>query len=212
MNGTAAQKTDIKTARLYRMVMPGHICPYGLKAKHLLERKGFTVDDHWLETRAQTDAFKAEHGVKTTPQTFIDGRRIGGYDDLRRHFGLAVRDPGATSYTPVIALFAMTALMALAAARQGKYDAFHHAMFAASSLDPSAIAAAAQRAGVVTDGSADATANEALFQRELDANLAIATQLQLNATPTWVVGDQLFQGQVGYDALKRAIAKARSKS
>lgn len=104
------------------------------------------------------------------------------------------------------------ALMALAAARQGKYDAFHHAMFAASSLDPSAIAAAAQRAGVVTDGSADATANEALFQRELDANLAIATQLQLNATPTWVVGDQLFQGQVGYDALKRAIAKARSKS
>ncbi|WP_286750873.1 DsbA family protein [Sphingopyxis sp. SCN 67-31] len=85
-------------------------------------------------------------------------------------------------------------------------------MFAASSLDPSAIAAAAQRAGVVTDGSADATANEALFQRELDANLAIATQLQLNATPTWVVGDQLFQGQVGYDALKRAIAKARSKS
>lgn len=104
-----------QTATLYRMVMPEHICPYGLKAKHLLERKGFTVDDHWLETRAQTDAFKAEHDVKTTPQTFIDGRRIGGYDDLRRHFGLAVRDPGATSYTPVIALFAMTALMALAA-------------------------------------------------------------------------------------------------
>ena len=67
-----------QTATLYRMVMPQHICPYGLKAKHLLERKGFTVDDHWLETREQTDAFKAEHGVKTTPQTFIDGRRIGG--------------------------------------------------------------------------------------------------------------------------------------
>lgn len=103
------------------------------------------------------------------------------------------------------------AIMALAAARQGKYDAFHHAMFAASSLDPSAIAAAAEKAGVVTDGSADATANEALFQRELDSNLAIATQLQLNATPTWVIGDQLFQGQVGYDTLRRAIAKARSK-
>jgi len=103
------------------------------------------------------------------------------------------------------------AIMALAAARQGKYDAFHHAMFAASSLDPSAIAAAAQKAGVVTDGSADATANEALFQREIDSNLALATQLQLNATPTWIVGDQLFQGQVGYDALKQAIAKARKK-
>ena len=103
------------------------------------------------------------------------------------------------------------AIMALAAARQGKYDAFHHAMFAASSLDPSAIAAAAGKAGVVTDGSADATANEALFQREIDSNLALATQLQLNATPTWIVGDQLFQGQVGYDALRQAIAKARKK-
>lgn len=104
------------------------------------------------------------------------------------------------------------ALMALAAARQGRYDAFHHAMFAASSLSPAAISAAAAKAGVVTDGSADATANEALFQRELDNNLAIASQLQLNATPTWVVGDQLLQGQVGYDTLKRAVARARSKA
>jgi len=102
------------------------------------------------------------------------------------------------------------AIMALAAARQGKYDAFHHAMFRASSLDKTAIAAAAEKAGVVTDGSADATANEALFQRELDSNLAIATQLQLNATPTWIVGNQLFQGQIGYDGLKQAVAKARA--
>lgn len=104
------------------------------------------------------------------------------------------------------------ALMALAAARQGKYDAFHHAMFAAGSLDTAAIAAAAAKVGVVTDGTADATANEALFQRELDSNLAIATQLQLNATPTWIVGDQLFQGQIGYDGLKQAVAKARSRT
>jgi protein-disulfide isomerase len=102
------------------------------------------------------------------------------------------------------------AIMALAAARQGKYDAFHHAMFAAGSLDKAAIAAAAEKVGVVTDGTADATANEALFQRELDSNLAIATQLQLNATPTWIVGNQLFQGQIGYDALKQAVAKARA--
>lgn len=104
------------------------------------------------------------------------------------------------------------ALMALAAARQGKYDAFHHAMFAAASLSPAAIAAAAEKAGVVTDGSADVTANEALFQRELDSNMAIATQLQLNATPTWVIGNQLLQGQIGHDALKRAVAKARAES
>ena len=113
-----------KQAILHRMVMPGHICPYGLKAKHLLESRGFAVDDRWLTTREETDAFKAEHGVKTTPQTFIDGKRIGGYDDLRRHFGLKVADPDATSYTPVIALFAMTALMALAASFAVEGNAF----------------------------------------------------------------------------------------
>ncbi len=104
-----------RSAILYRMVMPDHVCPYGLKAKYLLERHGYTVDDRWLATREATDAFKAEHGVKTTPQTFIAGQRVGGYDDLRRHLGHSVRDPAATSYRPVIVLFAMTALMALAA-------------------------------------------------------------------------------------------------
>ena len=101
-------------ARLHRMVMDDHVCPYGLKSLWLLRRKGFEVDDRWLTTREQTDAFKDEHDVKTTPQTFIDGRRIGGYDDLRQFFGLKVRDPDGTSYTPVIAVFAVAALLALA--------------------------------------------------------------------------------------------------
>jgi glutaredoxin len=96
------------------MAMPAHTCPYGLKSLDLLRRQGFSVDDRLLTTREQVDAFKAEHGVSTTPQTFIEGARIGGHDDLRRHFGKRVRDPKATSYTPVVALFAMTALMALA--------------------------------------------------------------------------------------------------
>ncbi len=103
-----------KSATLYRMVMPDHVCPWGIKAKDLLERKGFMVDDRHLRTREETDRFKAEHDVETTPQTFIDGQRIGGYDDLRRHFGQAVKGAGETSYTPVVALFAMTALSAAA--------------------------------------------------------------------------------------------------
>ncbi len=102
-----------KAAILYRMVMEKHVCPYGIQAKYLLEREGFTVDDRWLTTREATDAFKAKYGVKTTPQTFIEGERIGGYDDLRRHLGKAVKDPTAVSYVPVIAIFAMAALMAL---------------------------------------------------------------------------------------------------
>ena len=102
-------------ATLYRMVMHKHLCPFGLQAKDMLERGGFTVDDHWLRTREETDAFKREQGVDTTPQVFIGGRRIGGYDDLRRHLGRHVPEKGETSYKPVIAVFAVALLMALAA-------------------------------------------------------------------------------------------------
>lgn len=104
-----------KIAVLYRMVMPEHLCPFGLKAKWRPERHGYRVEDHWLKTRAEQDAFKAEHGVRTTPQTFIGGERIGGYDDLRAFFGHPAPAKDATSYRPVAAVFAMTALMALAA-------------------------------------------------------------------------------------------------
>jgi glutaredoxin len=107
--------TSTKRAILYRMVMPDHVCPFGLKSKWQLERHGYAVEDRWLTTRAETDVFKAEHGVETTPQTFIDGVRIGGNDDLTRFFGGHVPERGETSYRPVIALFAMTAAMALAA-------------------------------------------------------------------------------------------------
>ena len=103
-----------KHAILYRMVMPGHICPYGLKSRHLLKSRGYSVDDHWLRTREEIDAFKARHGVETTPQTFIGAKRIGGHDDLRRFFGLSVPDPNATSYVPVAAVFGVAAALALA--------------------------------------------------------------------------------------------------
>ena len=107
--------SEKRKALLYRMVMPDHICPYGIKAKHLLERSGYEVEDHHLTTRDETDAFKARHNVATTPQVFIGGKRVGGYDDLRRFLDKRVIDPNATSYRPVIALFTMTALMAMAA-------------------------------------------------------------------------------------------------
>lgn len=111
----AAAPAVVKTAQLHRMMMPDHTCPYGLKALDLLKRSGFAVEDHHLATRQEVEAFKASHDVATTPQIFMGERRIGGYDDLRRFLGKRVTDPKATSYRPVIALFAMTLLMALAA-------------------------------------------------------------------------------------------------
>ena len=89
MSDMANHPTATKKAVLYRMVMPDHTCPYGLKAKDLLKRSGYEV--------------------------FIGAERVGGYDDLRRFLGKRVADPKATSYRPIIALFTMTALMAMAA-------------------------------------------------------------------------------------------------
>lgn len=103
-----------KRASIYRMATSTHVCPHGLKAVSLLRREGYAVEDHRLTTREEQEGFKARHDVGTTPQTFIDGRRIGGLDDLRRHFGRTVRDPKAASYRPVVAVFSLTALMAAA--------------------------------------------------------------------------------------------------
>ncbi|MBU2884374.1 glutaredoxin family protein [Gilvimarinus agarilyticus] len=101
-------------AVLYRMATDEHLCPFGLRSKDLLKRQGFAIDDKKLTTRDQADDFKREHNVDTTPQTFIESRRIGGYQELRKYFGKDPIDNVGTSYKPVIAIFATALLAALA--------------------------------------------------------------------------------------------------
>lgn len=103
-----------KKAVLYRMVTDKQICPSGLKARDLLKSRGFEVENRILRSRGETDAFKAEHNVKTTPQIFIDGQRIGGFTDLQDHFGIVRPDPTRKSYGPVLWIFAVSFLAALA--------------------------------------------------------------------------------------------------
>lgn len=103
-------------ATIYRMVMPDHICPYGIKTLDLLERKGFDVNDVHLETDAETTAFREQWDVETTPQTFIDGDLVGTLDDVREYVGNKRKDGDDTSYWPVLSLFATTCLMAVGAA------------------------------------------------------------------------------------------------
>ncbi|WP_133366499.1 glutaredoxin domain-containing protein [Qipengyuania sediminis] len=78
-----------KTATLYRMVLPDHTCPFGVRAKEMLEGAGFALDEHILASREDVEAFKREQGVDTTPQIFIGGERIGGSDDLRQYLAEA---------------------------------------------------------------------------------------------------------------------------
>ena len=74
-----------KTAMIYRMVLPEHTCPFGVRAKQMLEEAGFRVDDRILRSREEVDMFEQDQGVATTPQVFIAGERIGGSDDLERY-------------------------------------------------------------------------------------------------------------------------------
>jgi glutaredoxin 3 len=76
---------DEAKAVLYRMVLAEHTCPFGVRAKQLLEGAGYEVEEHILRTREEVDAFKAEHDVRATPQIFIGGNRIGGSDDLEQY-------------------------------------------------------------------------------------------------------------------------------
>ena len=71
-----------RKATLYRMVLPDHVCPYGVEARRMLEQAGFDIEEHILSTRMEADALLQQLGVQTTPQVLIDGLRIGGRDEL----------------------------------------------------------------------------------------------------------------------------------
>jgi protein-disulfide isomerase len=100
------------------------------------------------------------------------------------------------------------AKMALAAAEQGKYAAFHRAMFAAGRPAPDTIAAAAQAAGLDM-ARARKTLADPRLQAELDRNIDFARQLGFNGTPSWVAGEQLLSGAVGKDRLNDLVEAAR---
>ena len=73
---------DDKRATLYRMVLPDHVCPFGLRARDLLLERGYQIDDRILRTRDEVEAVKDEFGVATTPVIFLGDERIDDADAL----------------------------------------------------------------------------------------------------------------------------------
>ena len=100
------------------------------------------------------------------------------------------------------------ARMGLAAAAQGKYAAFHKAMFAGDRPSPSSIAAAARSAGL-DPAAADVFDREPGAQLEIDRNLGFARQLGVGGTPAWAIGGAVLTGAVGREKLQQAIDAAR---
>lgn len=104
---------------------------------------------------------------------------------------------------------AEAAKMALAAAEQGKFAAFHNAMFATARPNAETIAAAARTAGLDM-ARARAVIARPETEAELVRNLDLAKSLGFTGTPSWVIGDALLTGAVGQDRLAKALADARS--
>lgn len=100
------------------------------------------------------------------------------------------------------------ARMALAAAQQGRYAAFHQAMFRLGSPSAETIEAAAKSAGVDL-AKARATIATGAFDAHLQANASLASALGVSGTPGWVVGEQMLNGALGRKAIGEAIAEAR---
>jgi protein-disulfide isomerase len=100
---------------------------------------------------------------------------------------------------------------ALAAAKQGKHKAFHDAMFAGDKPNDASIRAAAQMAGLDM-AKAEADANSDAVAAEIESNLALMQKLGVGGTPAFIIGDQILEGALGYDALKKAVADARKKA
>ena len=98
----------------------------------------------------------------------------------------------------------------LAAAEQGKYPAFHKAMFAAGRTDRASIEGAARSAGLDLDRARSFAASPAVTA-EIAANLDLARSLGINGTPSWIAGEQLATGALGQDGLGKLIAQARQR-
>lgn len=110
---------------------------------------------------------------------------------------------------PILAASSKTAAFwSLAAAEQGKYPAFHKALFAGGRVTDSSIAKAAAEAGLDVPKAAKQI-QKPEYQNEVEANLDMMGTLNVNGTPTFVVGNEIIEGAGGFDSLQTAVNKAR---
>ncbi|BBF68071.1 membrane protein [Sphingomonas bisphenolicum] len=102
------------------------------------------------------------------------------------------------------------AKVSLLAAERGQYMAYHKALYGAGKVTRDTIVAAAAKAGI-TRSEAEAAIASSKYDAEIQSNIALAQKLQASGTPTFVIGGQVLNGAVGYDALKDGVASARGK-
>lgn len=102
----------------------------------------------------------------------------------------------------------VAAKLSLAAAEQGKFKVFHDALYAGGQLTPASIAAAAKTAGIDMNRAA---AYAPRAEAEIASNMAMARQLNMTGTPSWVIGDKVVSSALQLEDLQKAVAAARAK-
>lgn len=98
------------------------------------------------------------------------------------------------------------AAASLAAARSGQFRPFHDRLFAAGRPTEATIAAAGRSVGL------GAIALDIEARTELQRNFELGRAIGATGTPTFVIGDRVLEGAVGYEALRDAIREARAAS
>lgn len=135
----------------------------------------------------------------------------GSFQDISR---LVAEDPELKVIMrewPIFEGSELAARMALAAAKQNRYQAFHAALFERGDTSPQGVDAAAQAIGLnMEQARLDAASEEVSV--ELVRNLTFAQSLGFSGTPAFVTGDTLMPGAVGTDRLREAIAQASNTS
>ena len=102
------------------------------------------------------------------------------------------------------------AKVSLLAAERGQYMAYHKALYGAGRVTRDSIINAAGKAEI-SKADAEAAIASSKYDAEIQSNIALAQKLQASGTPTFVIGGQVLNGAVGYDALKNGVAAARGK-
>jgi protein-disulfide isomerase len=105
----------------------------------------------------------------------------------------------------------VSAKVALAARRQGKYVAFHKALMAVEGVaDKDKVMEVAAKVGLDLDR-LKRDMDDPAIQKMIDRNLALAQALRINGTPSFVAGDQIVRGAVDLNTLQGVIREAREK-
>ena len=103
----------------------------------------------------------------------------------------------------------LAARWALAAAQQGKFKAFHDALYSGERLSQASLDAAILRAGI-DRGAGQAALTSDAVEQELAANFRLGRNLQVSGTPAFVIGNRRYEGVLTLEELQRAVSEARA--